>query len=907
MMTPSATPSVEGTPTRKLSSSPSLLPSEGTATSDGSDKDAHDKNNEVPRSSEMPITARSSSSSLSEMESTDGVAGEGDIDDENNFGFNPELKNCWKVAAVASASSLTAAAAELGERSVCDDDINDDENSRGRHRDGSEQKRCENLAQIRVDFKDPFPCLTPMPSPTPSRQSLTSSYNRLNAQTAAQHSIQDHLRTPLLWTTPSKSTQHNQHISQSSNTCSSSSNTTPYTPCVPQMPTLSSRANTPQPLSMPITPINTACNNIQRLWIDPFPTPDASVASRHGTPCSSRVQPDNDDLDGDTYGKIMNNGEWDTILQALPQIPPIEELSTSASEDERTKRRNIVNISCPRLHSMDAAELTVRKVSSESNLPLMKRPSMEDIWGALESALESGPDGNELVTKYNHEKAERREKKERRISEKGMNWSEPLEYQRSDKPLRQRRQEQTFQRSLTAPVETSWEGLRRRPLNHLVINENSGSDIKSNENINTNGHLTNHRNTLTNVTGADLAKEVKMIINQREGRAPKDSMTPNRLSFRAWKALKSSRAVANARNSAGELVFSPVRTVHNASQRAAKLVKKTHQKLKERKERRIQRRLARVKEPPPSWWIVIPADHPYKIAWDVLTMLWALLGAYRTHVRIRDRVFDQSPLIILTEVWFTIDVLLNFVTEHKTSKGQVIRDGKAVWARYLTTWFLIDILSLIPWERIYLRPLIEKIKKRNFFQKTFFRSKAVVRVSRVLRGRHIKLFGRVSKQTGTPLRKLVRLVIKYLPKYLVFLRNMKGALAVRALRFIHWLHNMYKKIWVKARNARRNLASRRSKGHPLFSPIRPSENNDSDSDSNDDEDSEDDMDDEDEDEELDEDNESLVEDEDDDGLVLIDTHDFSELTSFHRAHSDGSPLAASRRRAMSQNEIWLRD
>lgn len=98
----------------------------------------------------------------------------------------------------------------------------------------------------------------------------------------------------------------------------------------------------------------------------------------------------------------------------------------------------------------------------------------------------------------------------------------------------------------------------------------------------------------------------------------------------------------------------------------------------------------------------------------------------------------------------------------------------------------------------------------------------MVRVSRILRGRHVKLFGQVSRRTGTPLHRLVQLVIKYLPKYLVFLRNMKGALLVRGLRFIHWLHNMYKKIAVKARTkalgARRKLASRRGglPGHPIF-------------------------------------------------------------------------------------------
>jgi len=295
--------------------------------------------------------------------------------------------------------------------------------------------------------------------------------------------------------------------------------------------------------------------------------------------------------------------------------------------------------------------------------------------------------------------------------------------------------------------------------------------------------------TLTNVTGADLAKEVKLL---RE----RGSMTPGKI-----RSFLASPTVSRVRTSAQQRVITPVRTVLVKQKiTATTLVRNTRQKLAERKERRRLRRIARLREPVPSWWIVIPADHPYKVAWDVLTMLWSLLGAYRTHIRIRDRVFDQSPLIMLTEIWFTLDIMLNFVTEHKTRNGEVIKDGKAIWARYLTTWFLIDVLSLIPWERIYVRPIVEKIKRRNFFQKTFFRSRAVVRVSRVLRGRHVKLFGRVSRQTGTPLRRMVTLIIQYLPKYLVFLRNMKAALMVRSLRLVHWWHNIYKKIWVKAKS-----------------------------------------------------------------------------------------------------------
>ncbi|KAL3763719.1 hypothetical protein ACHAW5_006163 [Stephanodiscus triporus] len=310
-------------------------------------------------------------------------------------------------------------------------------------------------------------------------------------------------------------------------------------------------------------------------------------------------------------------------------------------------------------------------------------------------------------------------------------------------------------------------------------------------------------------TWTDSTTKVKVQVGQRWGEANNDATTPTHLALQALKE-KSSRTVANA---AGEPILSPVRSViQSSSQGAAKLVRNTRQRLKERRERRRLRRFARMNDPPLSWWICIPADHPWKVAWDILTMIWAVLGAYRTHVRIRDRVFDQSPLILLTEIWFTIDILLNFITEHKTRQGEVIRDGKAIWARYITTWFIIDILSLIPWESIYVQPIVEKIKRRNWFQKTFFRSKAVIRVSRVLRGRHIKLFGKVSKRSGISLHRLVALVIKYLPKYLLFLRNMKGALVVRALRLIHWLHNMYKKIWVKAQNAKHNMVARSASG-----------------------------------------------------------------------------------------------
>ena len=53
----------------------------------------------------------------------------------------------------------------------------------------------------------------------------------------------------------------------------------------------------------------------------------------------------------------------------------------------------------------------------------------------------------------------------------------------------------------------------------------------------------------------------------------------------------------------------------------------------------------------------------------------------------------------------------------------------------------------------------------------------------------IKYFGRLSKETkkvGVGANRLIRLLIKYIPKYILFYRNMKGVLLFRTLRQVHY-------------------------------------------------------------------------------------------------------------------------
>ena len=194
-----------------------------------------------------------------------------------------------------------------------------------------------------------------------------------------------------------------------------------------------------------------------------------------------------------------------------------------------------------------------------------------------------------------------------------------------------------------------------------------------------------------------------------------------------------------------------------------------------------------------SRW-VIPVDSTFKVIWDVLTVILSIANSHAMHVSIRERKFGFNTFMLFCNIWFTLDILLNFATERKTPNGEILRDYRSIFARYLTSWFAVDLLALVPWETVYVKPIIDLQNKRGLLEKYFFRSKAVVRVTRHLRGKHFRWFGNVArhtKQHGVGASRLLRLIIKYIPKYFMFLKNMKGGIVVRILRQFQWFRRFY--------------------------------------------------------------------------------------------------------------------
>jgi len=196
---------------------------------------------------------------------------------------------------------------------------------------------------------------------------------------------------------------------------------------------------------------------------------------------------------------------------------------------------------------------------------------------------------------------------------------------------------------------------------------------------------------------------------------------------------------------------------------------------------RQQQLTSNMKRPATKW--LIPVNHPLKIIWDVLTVVLSIYNAYATHAAIRDRQFHRSGWM---DAWFMMDIALNFLTQ-RSSTGMVYNTWQAVWARYLTSWFVIDVLALFPAELLYIQPVIEMQRRRKFLSKLIRRTKVATKVTtRILQSGHVPWVIKVIvKTTSRPVRELISLIrvcIKYIPNYFQFVRRCKGVILVRLLR-----------------------------------------------------------------------------------------------------------------------------
>ncbi|XP_026175082.1 potassium voltage-gated channel subfamily H member 5-like [Mastacembelus armatus] len=94
----------------------------------------------------------------------------------------------------------------------------------------------------------------------------------------------------------------------------------------------------------------------------------------------------------------------------------------------------------------------------------------------------------------------------------------------------------------------------------------------------------------------------------------------------------------------------------------------------------------------------------FKTTWDwvilILTFYTAIMVPYNVSFKTKQNNLAWLVLDSVVDVIFLIDIVLNFHTTFVGPAGEVISDAKLIRMNYLKTWFVIDLLSCLPYDVI---------------------------------------------------------------------------------------------------------------------------------------------------------------------------------------------------------------
>eukprot|EP00241_Pyramimonas_parkeae_P000071 CAMPEP_0114263918 /NCGR_PEP_ID=MMETSP0058-20121206/22851_1 /TAXON_ID=36894 /ORGANISM="Pyramimonas parkeae, CCMP726" /LENGTH=1306 /DNA_ID=CAMNT_0001380401 /DNA_START=267 /DNA_END=4187 /DNA_ORIENTATION=+ len=96
---------------------------------------------------------------------------------------------------------------------------------------------------------------------------------------------------------------------------------------------------------------------------------------------------------------------------------------------------------------------------------------------------------------------------------------------------------------------------------------------------------------------------------------------------------------------------------------------------------------------------LLTEDHPIRVKWDIAQFFVLIYVAIAVPMRIGFDLEARGMFYVvecMLEVYFYIDILLNFVTSYQDEDNVLVMDLSEIRMHYLKTWFLIDIVSVLP-------------------------------------------------------------------------------------------------------------------------------------------------------------------------------------------------------------------
>uniref|UniRef100_A0A8C2B1E3 Potassium voltage-gated channel, subfamily H (eag-related), member 5b n=1 Tax=Cyprinus carpio TaxID=7962 RepID=A0A8C2B1E3_CYPCA len=113
----------------------------------------------------------------------------------------------------------------------------------------------------------------------------------------------------------------------------------------------------------------------------------------------------------------------------------------------------------------------------------------------------------------------------------------------------------------------------------------------------------------------------------------------------------------------------------------------------------------------------------FKTTWDwvilILTFYTAIMVPYNVSFKTKQNNVTWLVLDSVVDVIFLVDIVLNFHTTFVGPGGEVISDPKLIRMNYLKTWFVIDLLSCLPYDIINAFENVDEVRNQAAFLMLF--------------------------------------------------------------------------------------------------------------------------------------------------------------------------------------------
>uniref|UniRef100_A0AAQ6AJM6 Potassium voltage-gated channel, subfamily H (eag-related), member 1b n=1 Tax=Amphiprion ocellaris TaxID=80972 RepID=A0AAQ6AJM6_AMPOC len=140
----------------------------------------------------------------------------------------------------------------------------------------------------------------------------------------------------------------------------------------------------------------------------------------------------------------------------------------------------------------------------------------------------------------------------------------------------------------------------------------------------------------------------------------------------------------------------------------------------------------------------------FKTTWDwvilILTFYTAIMVPYNVSFKTKQNNVTWLVVDSIVDVIFLVDIVLNFHTTFVGPAGEVISDPKLIRMNYVKTWFVIDLLSCLPYDVINAFENVDEVSGLLFICLKFYNTTGISSLFSSLKVVRLLRLGRVARK-----------------------------------------------------------------------------------------------------------------------------------------------------------------